>query len=127
MFRHSIDASTAPPTPPPQVTKQLRQNSVQALDARRTAADHTYDHASRKWESFDADSVPVDQSDYDVGPADQKECKPASQLAGSDRVISSSPSERARTYALNVNKPEIFKYWFAVLKQYCLCRSRQQA
>ncbi|CAL8468728.1 g8268 [Coccomyxa elongata] len=85
-FRHSNDSSTASPTPPPQITKQLRQNAAQALDARTTAADHTHDHATKKWESFDADSVLADLSEDDRGRADKSQHKPASQLSGADKI-----------------------------------------
>lgn len=87
MCRHSNDFSTASPTPPPQITKQLRQNAALALDARKSAADHTHDHASKKWESFDADSVLADLSEDAGGHADEKHCKPASQLSGADKVF----------------------------------------
>lgn len=98
LCRHSNDSSTAPPTAPLQNITQLRQSSATASDAHRTAAAHTYDHASNKWDSFDADSVLADHSDDDVGPA-KKESKPASQLSGADRVMSSSSSKRAKSYA----------------------------
>ncbi|BDA43286.1 probable RNA polymerase II-associated protein 3 at N-terminal half [Coccomyxa sp. Obi] len=82
-FRHS---STVLPTAPRQNIRQLRHKSATALNARKNAAAHTYDHACKKWDSFDADSVLADQSDDGGGLADKKECKPASQLSGADRI-----------------------------------------